>query len=50
MTECDVTLKEYSNAELARLDLTQKNQNSAGFIFPPNSYGFQGASISIRYP
>ena len=50
MTQCDITLKEYSDSEIATLGVTQKNQNSAGFIFPPNSYGFRGARISIRMP
>ena len=49
-TECEITLKEYSDSEIATLGLTQKIQNTAGFIFPPNSYGFRHASVDFRKP
>ena len=49
-TMCDVVLKEFSDAELATSGLTQKMQNSAGFMFPPGSYGFRGVRIRVTIP
>ena len=47
MEECSITLKEYSENEIAELGLKEKNQQTAAFIFPPGSYGLMRISMEI---
>ena len=47
MQDCSITLKEYSENEIAEMGLTEKNQQTAACIFPPNSWGIMRISMEI---
>ena len=47
MKECSITLKEYSENEIAELGLTEKNQQTAACMFAPGSYGLMKIAMEI---